>query len=434
VIFKHSLLDEFDVRGDWRLPGTDRSVPGEVRYSPKHGIRLSLDRPLESGLAGIKSLLQPKMALYDVVQGRGLDGNDFTLFGLDNRGFGAISCRLMAVGENVATESELSYKAVAVELEGLEAFSGAAPISSRVDEDSQTVVYRQLEPFSVKLDETYDLSIEHRPAWAVSFGKHSLEHRASVRVQAVHERPIAEYFAGPTAAFQRLVELAAGRRVRIRSVRAESSRSLRPGVGRQIRDHSLLFFRQTVPGPDLDNPYPSDLLFNISSLGDRASSAIQNWNTRYSHTWPVLSFYFMLDPRFDLDAGLELHFINALSAIEHLHRVNSGRKRGKTTALDMQLSQLIDAMPHRFGFLFEPQDEFIAGVVATRSHLLHGQIRGKQTLQGKPLWMTVNALRLIIQLGLFKQMALDEPLLIDILGRTREVRLLDSYKRAPHPT
>ena len=166
----------------------------------------------------------------------------------------------------------------------------------------------------------------------------------------------------------------------------------------------------------------------MNTLGDHAPTAIQHWNARYPDLWPVLAFYFMLDPQYDLDSGLELHFINALSAIEHLHRVTSGRQRGKADTLEMQLATLIDGMPQRAQNLFEPRDEFIGGVVATRSHLLHAQIAGKKTLTGKSLWKALSGLRLILQSGFLEQMELDKLQMVDFLGRTREFRRLQGYR------
>jgi hypothetical protein len=198
----------------------------------------------------------------------------------------------------------------------------------------------------------------------------------------------------------------------------------------QRKDHALLFFRQKITDNVVANLYPSDLLFNISSLGDQASPAIQNWHRSYSKLWPVIAFYFMLDPRFDLDTGLELHFINALSAIEHLHRLTSGRQRGKSRSLEAQLSGLIDKVPQKPDFLFEPRGEFISAVVATRSHLLHGQLAGKKTLAGKTLWMALTRLRLIIQAGFFRHMELNDEQVAGILRRTREYRRLDLDKQA----
>jgi hypothetical protein len=238
----------------------------------------------------------------------------------------------------------------------------------------------------------------------------------------------AEFFNGPLAAFHRLLELAVGRRVRSRRVRAESNSSAKEPAEPRAQDHSLLFFRQSVPGTRGESLAPSDLLFNMNTLGDNAATAIRHWNARYPNLWPVLAFYFMLDPRYDLDSGLELHFVNALSAIEHLHRVTSGRPRGKGDALQMQLAALVDGMPKQAQFLFEPRDDFIKGVVATRSHLLHGQIAGKQTLTGKSLWKALNKLRLILQSGFLQQMKLGKSQMADFLGRTREFRRLQGYR------
>jgi hypothetical protein len=428
MIFQHTLMDEFELRGRWRLVDGDRKTPGVMRFSPEHGIRLDLDQPLEPALEAVKHTFGPRLAAYEVVQGESLDGNPITLFGVEGRPFGTLRSRLMVVGEALTSERALLYRDLVVEFEGLEAFVGLSPISGQSDESSETVTYRQPEPFRVELNETYSISIEHRCAWSASFGQRSLEHRACVRVHARVEMPAAEFFNGPLAAFHRLLELAVGRRVRSRRVRVESSSSIKEAAGPRGKDHSLLFFRQTVPGARRESFEPSDLLFNMNTLGDHAPTAIQHWNARYPDLWPVLAFYLMLDPQYDLDSGLELHFINALSAIEHLHRVTSGRQRGKADTLEMQLATLIDGMPQRAQNLFEPRDEFIGGVVATRSHLLHAQIAGKKTLTGKSLWKALSGLRLILQSGFLQQMELDKLQMADFLGRTREFRRLQGYR------
>ena len=148
MIFQHTLLDEFELRGRWRLVDGDRKTPGLMRFSPEHGIRLDLDQPLEPALEAVKHTFGPRLAAYEVIQGESLDGNPITLFGVEGRPFGTLRSRLMVVGEALPSERALLYRDLVVEFEGLEAFVGLNPISGQSDESSETVTYRQLRSLS----------------------------------------------------------------------------------------------------------------------------------------------------------------------------------------------------------------------------------------------------------------------------------------------
>src|ERR1700687_3918237 len=104
MIFQHTLMDEFELRGRWRLVDGDRETPGIVRFSPEHGIRLFLDRPLEPALEAIKRTFGPRLAAYDVVQAETSDGNPVTLFGVEGRPLGPLRSRLMIVGKALPSE------------------------------------------------------------------------------------------------------------------------------------------------------------------------------------------------------------------------------------------------------------------------------------------------------------------------------------------
>lgn len=429
MIFAQSLLDKFDLRGTWWVPGQDRKAPGTLRFDPERGLRLDLDAPIDQPREFLKGFLLG--ASYDVIQGNGIDRSKITLFGVEGQPLRPPRARLMVVGEHVSSEAELRYQEVIVELEGLEAFVAQAPLSAQSRDGAHTLKYEPPKPFATCLDEEYSLSVEHNCAWASSFGKRSLEHRARVCFGAAHETPIGSFFSGPVAAFHRLLDLACGRPMAIRRVlaqRASTSRS----AGRVARETaSAMVFRQPPAKDGRAELYPDDLVFNCETLGLQASDVLIRWHAKYSSLWAALAFYFLLHPGYDLDVGLELHFINAITAVEHFDRVTRpSSQRGKADKMDKQLFRLFNLLPECAKSLLGAKNEFIKSVVATRSHLLHAQAHGAPVLQGRRLWLALNGLRLMLQAGFLAQMGLEEPLLSSAVVRTKEFKRLKAYAEA----
>jgi hypothetical protein len=127
-----------------------------------------------------------------------------------------------------------------------------------------------------------------------------------------------------------------------------------------------------------------------------------------------------------------LHFLTAITAIEHLHRnTRTGRNRGKSDGLDKQLLDLLGRMPGSVAAVFGNLQQFVTAITSNRSHLLHGQpVSSNRRLAGKELWKVLNGLRLIVFAGLLRQIGLEDGPIEQAATKSPEFRRLEAYRTA----
>ena len=129
---ERSPLGEFEIRGEWWLPGNpDNRVPGLVYYKAGERVRLDLDKTLaEHWIEAGKGVRQysPEPIPLEIVLGTGRDGTDVTVVDAYSLGIGGgIIASSLLIGRHFMTKQAIHLVAANLNFTHLEVWSEHSP-------------------------------------------------------------------------------------------------------------------------------------------------------------------------------------------------------------------------------------------------------------------------------------------------------------------
>jgi hypothetical protein len=455
------------LEGRWGLPDwpVEKWLHGKAHFDPRAGISLTVD-----GLLGeLPNQIPSKLDEYAAVYGATNESKRVTLLdvtgGLGEMKFGQTGANIsgkyhalkMAIGEFVPASAELKCRSVAVRFHNLEEFFGRHGFNDKFEKEASSISYRLPQSVDLRLDDI-PVSAGYRAGFAgEEFERRQIWQQAWFTAKPVAEVQLDVLLRGIFASLHYLVELAAGHRIPILQIEADSSRTDIHGGGQTLHRPTQIFLSQKRPLPLPSREHPVSMLFTLGALGNDASRYIENWHHGFKAFRDALDFYFSLDPDFDTDVAIEHHFLAAANAFESLHRII-----GKTqferpqTDHDGRIEKILERAPDEFrgwlkrklrhsnevsleqrlreAYLDMPDklrpvlgdEKFPTIVAATRNAFAHHteRLKGRALKEATEIWLATKRLRLIMQAQFLKRMGFDDSLLPEVLSRSADFQIL----------
>ena len=342
---------KLQLNGQFWLPETPQQVVGGVLYVAETG-RISADLygELESGIDALKAggnypQLLGNVEKYGWVTLRDCMCRSKTI-ATNSISTSLIDARLLIAGAHYETDEPLLFRAVEIELDGIDQWLGISGISVNhpSDESPTTITYTPPKADRHVLNEgTY---IEFTYRWQLPFSPALTEAKitqsASIVFNSSRPSPF-EDFQGMIYEFSNFLSFATDEIVNLRSIKAmeilrnDDSQNLKRTTPLIIWYESLPY--NSKPGATAFH----NILFRYKQIDVRFAELYGNWHNAYERFGPAISLYF--SSRAGDHKYINGRFLSLIQGLETFHRRTSNETIMDSACFKDLSKAIIDACP-----------------------------------------------------------------------------------------
>ena len=462
-----TLVDAFEVRGDWWLPGSPHpKVAGTLKFDPEEGARLELMGSLD-GPGRIE------FGPHPVVLGESLARTAVTLTGCSggfpNQMTGRLSCdyepSVVFRGSHFTSIDGINLNSLRVSYDCLSAWMQLEPIKESEGAEGPTQLHFLQEGSASHQLDGGTLAFHVQPKIEKEPGNFSIRARACVEFtpnQPSHYSDLLRRFVYP---MQNLLSLAMDMEARPLSMEGKASRgpSGEKPVWISYQDH---FHSMLRPKPKYVR---TPVVFGLGSLGADATMYLRNWFGKADKLKPVCDLFFGVAHHPLMYSSLR--FLTYCQALETYHRGRPGGVYMSNQDFADVLCRICAAIPeglpvelgdsirsrlgHSYEFSLRDRLRQIMGafwprvklgfrgasgvsivdaerlvdlIVKTRNALTH---KGKipDNIKDEYVWHASQLLKMLIECVLLTEMGMTLEQLREFVGPTRYLHSFDALAR-----
>lgn len=458
---QQTMFDEFQIKGYWWFPQKEEKVAGNLFYS-NDNIELELLGSLEDDGASFITLNEQEK---EIILGLSDSGEKFTLINAMNikssisSGFKteSYSINSFLVGGHFKSSEEISFHSSSFRTTYITKWLGKSPFTETLtfEEDTSVVNENQLTytppeyfkyevPFiNAEIEEGYDAVFTGNLRENISWGFKS-------RINIIPSKwNNLDWFIDNNNILKNLFNLFIGLPISYENIMLYGEE-----IKKKSRKKYMLFIRQKSINVK-EKVHSNDFVINYKDIEGNLEEIFNLWFEKQNQLQTVFNLYFS---DFYKDIYLETTFLNAVQTLEIYHRKMYNSKYFDEDFYQEHSNKLeefiVDNLPEelilkfkgmlkfgneyslskRFKEIFKGfgdetkkliignsknRDKFIQQLVDTRNYLTHYDLGDKKNIlmSGEKLYFSIQRLRAILTIILFKELGLDE---LTILNKIKE--------------